>query len=163
MKLRLTLLFILLISSINSINAQEYKRALGLRLGYPFSVNGKLFLNQSKAIEGNLAFYSNSSYSQSSIGLALQVHRPLSTDELDGFNWYYGGGVLVGSWNYRWQSDDPNYFYGLQGFLGIEYTFKDVPLNMALDWSPVFSINGYAGFFRFQRGALILRYVLKYE
>ena len=51
-------LFILVVGfsilSITNTVAQNYKTAVGARIGYPLTLSGKYFINESIALEGNL-------------------------------------------------------------------------------------------------------------
>jgi len=48
--------------------------------------------------------------------------------------WVLGGGVNLGSWT------GDSFVLGLTGMMGIEYSFDEIPLNLGLDWKPVFNL-----------------------
>ena len=148
----IVLLFITL-----SVNAQDYKTSLGLRIGYPYGATVKHFLDKTNALEGILA----SSYGGLVItGLYENEHW---TGKYPGLNWYWGLGAHVGFWDAgaNVHISDPNYtgaVIGVDGILGLEYTFDDFPLNLSLDLLPSFNLIGvtdWAGIY----GALSARYV----
>ena len=46
---------------------------------------------------------------------------------------------------------------GIDGILGLEYTFSEVPICLGLDWKPELNLIGYTGVW--SEGALSIRYV----
>ena len=87
---------------------------------------------------------------RASAPIAIQVHylfqKPLKVDGLD---WYWGVGGQMRyrsfAYDYRYKVyGDPNWYYardqrvtdidlGVDGVLGLEYTFKEVPLSLFVD------------------------------
>lgn len=145
-------------------NAQNYTSAIGLRLGYPLSVSYKHFLSENGAVEVFGGFRSYSGYGWFNVGGLYQYHKPIP--DVDGLNWYFGGGASVFFWNYDndfvfGDEDDSSLSVGLLGNVGLEYTFKEAPINVSVDWVPIFFVNGYGSGFGGGYGALAVRYVLK--
>jgi hypothetical protein len=77
--------------------AQDYKSAVGLRLGSPLAVSYKTFISESSAIEGYVGYRGFSGFSWITINGAYQIHNDISS--VDGLQWYYGGGAGVQLWN----------------------------------------------------------------
>lgn len=156
-------LFILIIGfnmlfQSNSL-AQNYKTAVGARIGYPLTLSGKYFINESIALEGNLGLRAFSGYSWIALSAAGLKHKPL--DVLDGLNWYYGAGLSV----YFWRFDQINTLsssssLGLQGYVGLDYTFKKSPINVTIDWTPTFFIKSFTPGLGTRFGGLGIRYTL---
>ena len=156
-------LFILVVGfsilfSTNSL-AQNYKTAVGARIGYPLTLSGKYFIDESIAVEANLGLRAFSGYSWVALSAAGLKHKPL--DVLDVLNWYYGAGLSV----YFWRFDQINTLsssssLGLQGYVGLDYTFKKTPINITLDWTPTFFIKGYTSGLGTRFGGLGIRYTL---
>lgn len=48
--------------------------------------------------------------------------------------WIVGGGANLGTWN------DDSFVLGIDGMLGVEYSFTELPLNLGLDWKPVLNL-----------------------
>lgn len=162
MKIKNLLFLAILFLGCNfAAQAQEYNSAIGLRLGYPTSISYKTFLSEKGAIEAFAGFRGFSGYSWVNLGAMYQVHNPIS--ELDGLSWYYGGGASVFFWNYKNSFIDAgaNTSFGILGVLGLDYKFKDAPINASLDWVPTFFVNGFGSGFGGGYGALSVRYVLK--
>lgn len=147
-----------------SVQAQEYKSAIGARLGYPLSVSFKTNLNEKNALEAYVGYRGFSGFNWLSASGAYLIHDDLGDTE--GLRWYYGGGAGVIFWSY----DDDFFFedtesslgFTLNGYIGLEYTFSDVPINLTLDWVPTFIISGFgsATGFGADYGSLGVRYVL---
>lgn len=169
--LRLSILSLLIIGGTISLNAQNYKSSVGVRLGSPTSLSYKLFISESNAVEVFLNyrtdrrfFLGNSQYGWRRIGIgaSYQVHEELD-DVLDGLMWYYGGGVSVLYYNYDYNYYNDTYrnvSIGLQGNVGLDYTFEDKPLNISIDWVPTFYINGFINGLGADYGAISIRYIL---
>ena len=156
-------LFILVVGfsmlSLSNSLAQNYKTAVGARIGYPLTLSGKYFIDESIAVEANLGLRAFSGYSWVALSAAGLKHKPL--DVLDGLNWYYGAGLSV----YFWRFDQINTLsssssLGLQGYVGLYYTFKKSPINVTIDWTPTFFINGYTSGLGTRFGGLGIRYTL---
>ena len=76
-------------------------------------------------------------------------------------NWYAGFGAHIGFWdgnNTRWGDDRSYTVIGLDGILGLEYNFTEIPVNFSIDWKPSFNLVGYSGFWG-DGGALSIRYI----
>jgi hypothetical protein len=135
-------LLLLLITTIAaaSAQAQNYKTAIGLRLSSnDAQVNNALtvkhFLNPVVALEGLV------SVGPAAVGLLGEVHQPVST--VPGLRWLYGGGGFVGFTG--------DISAGLQGILGLDYKFVNIPLNLSVDWKPELDLINE---FRFEPAAV---------
>jgi hypothetical protein len=77
-------------------------------------------------------------------------------------NFYYGIGGHIGFWDgrYYWNyNNDRNYtVIGIDGILGLEYNFKEIPFNLSIDWKPAFNLNDSSGFWG-DGGAISIRYI----
>lgn len=151
-------LFVLFLFSVNS-QAQDYKTAVGLRLGYPLSVSYKTFLSDRGAFEGVAGLRSFSGYSWINIGAYYQHHTEIPS--VEGLKWYYGGGANLYFWSYdAGFAGGSSTSIGISGVLGLDYKFADAPINVSVDWIPTFFINGFGSGFGGGYGALAARYVL---
>ena len=154
---KVVLLTLLFAFFVVSSNAQEYRTSLGLRAGLPYGLTIKHFLNKTNAIEGVLA----GSYGGFIItGLYENEHW---TGQYPGLNWFWGVGGHVGFWD---PERNPNFndtytgsaVIGVDGIIGLEYTFEEIPLNLSLDLLPAVNLIGYTGWGGIN-GALSIRYV----
>ncbi len=139
-----------------SARAQDYKTSLGLRAGVPYGVTVKHFFDKYNALEGIMA----ARYQGFIItGLWESEHW---TGHYPGLNWYYGGGAHVGFWSNGTNPNiNANYngaVIGIDGVLGLEYTFDEIPLNLSLDLLPTVNLIGDTGWGGIN-GALSIRYV----
>lgn len=161
-KLFLFLTFIIL--CIFTLQAQDYKTSVGLRLGYPVSASVKHFVTDSHAIEAYVGTRGYSYHRWTNISAAYQIHKPLNIDGLHGLNWYYGfgGSAYFWSWNERYYGTrDRQTSFGVQGYIGLDYTFENIPINITLDWVPSVFLGGYGSGFGGGFGAITVRYTLK--
>jgi hypothetical protein len=144
-----SMLFVLALSS--QLKAQDYKSAIGLRLGYPWGVTYKTFLNETGAID----LFLGTRYSGLTIGGMYQVHNDIS--DVEGLKWYWGGGAIATFYDYGGSSD---LSVGINGVVGLDYKFADAPFNLSLDIMPAFLFGGYYEGFEIW-GGLSARYVIK--
>lgn len=141
-----------------SAGAQDYKTGIGLRAGYPAGLTIKHFLNRKAALEGLLS----TRWGGFVVTGLFEAHRPLA--DVERLNWYYGFGAHVGFWNGNYKYNywgDPGMSYtivGVDGILGLEYNFREIPVNLGLDWKPAFNFNSVAAFWG-DGAALSIRYI----
>ena len=133
-------LFAAAICSLNTVNAQEYKTALGVRLSSANayvnnSISIKHFISDETAVEGLFSFGDPIAF-----GVLLEKHKPLSES---GLRWFYGaGGYLsfIKTYNPNKLKNETNANFGAQGVIGLDYKFTGIPLNLSLDWKPELNI-----------------------
>ena len=142
-----SLLFCFLI--FNSANAQDYKAAVGIRFSSKAalvnnSVSLKYFFTEKTAVEGLISFGD-----PFALGLLVEQHKPLLTNN---FKYFYGGG-FYGAFAGQRRA-------GLQGVLGLDYKVPTLPMNFSIDWKPELTFTKE---FSFETAALGLsaRFTLK--
>ncbi|MFK8056371.1 MAG: hypothetical protein AB8F78_09660 [Saprospiraceae bacterium] len=165
MKKLLFLLFAGILLSSVSLTAQNFESAVGARLGIPLSVSYKLFINESDAVEAYAGISSRAFYNEARVAVAYQRHNSFDLDaELAPLQWYYGAGASVGFYNYAldYIGNSGGIGLGISGYLGVQYAFDDIPLEVTVDWVPTIGIgsNGGRGFAAGYAGAGI-RYILR--
>ena len=138
--------------------AQDYNTGIGFRGGFSSGLTVKHFVGPKAAFEGILSTRWNGFI----ITGLYEVHNQAFNAE--GLKWYFGFGGHIGFWNGNynknyWGDYGTSYtVVGIDGILGLEYSFKDVPINLSLDWKPAFNFVGYSGFWA-DGGALSIRYI----
>ncbi len=157
-------LALLLSTMATQLDAQEYRTAIGARLGYPLSASFKQFISDPGAVEVFAGFRAWTFYRWFNIGGMYQHHFPI--EGVEGLKWYAGGGASVFFWSYDdvfiGRSEYSNTSLGILGVVGLDYKFSDIPLNLSLDWVPTFFVgSGYITGFGGGYGALSARYTLK--
>lgn len=141
--------------------AQTYQKAVGARLGYPLSLSYKTFISENNAVEVFAGTRGFSGYRWISLSGAYQIHKPLSVANTEGLNFYYGAGASVYFWSFDSDLiDDATTTVGLQGYLGLDYSLKNTPINITVDWIPTFFIGGFGAGFGAGYGSLGVRYIL---
>ena len=152
------LLFVILITLFLGFesNAQDYNTGIGLRGGWGTGITIKHFLGGNKAIEG---IFDSQWHGVRITGLYEIHNQAFGVDRL---NWYYGVGAHIGFWNgdhYRDYNNNINYtVIGIDGILGLEYNFKEIPFNIGIDWKPMIDLGGSSGFYG-DGGAISIRYI----
>ena len=124
----------LMLVSALSVKAQ-YKNAIGLRLGDPYGITYKTFIQSNKALDFILNIRNRKGYNLINLTGLYEVHNPIAGAA--GLNWYYGAGGSVGSVNYKGDNDDDTSLsLSVDGVLGLDYVIPNSPLNLSLDWKP---------------------------
>lgn len=145
----------------NEIQAQSFSNAVGLRLGYPVSVSYKQFISETGAFEVYAGTRGYFDYRWMNISAAYQKHAPLD-DIVPGLEWYWGVGAsaFLYSFDNTFVGEANNLGLGAQGYLGVQYNFEDMPVNVTVDWVPTFFLSGYISGAGFGYGSLAVRYIL---
>jgi hypothetical protein len=152
------LTFVLLIALFLGLksNAQDYNTGIGLRGGWGTGLTVKHFLGENKAVEG---IFDSRWHGFSVTGLYEIHNQAFSVNRL---NWYYGVGGHIGFWDgqyYRNHNNNTNYtVIGVDGILGLEYNFEEIPFNIGIDWKPAFNLTDSSGFYG-DGGAISIRYI----
>lgn len=132
----------------STINSTEYKTAIGVKLWTGGGVTLKTFIADKQALEF-IGYFDR--YGTRISGL-YEFHGNLSSE--GALKWYIGPGVHVGL--YRGITA-----VGIDGVVGVDYKFTNMPLNLALDWQPTVELgsgsrNGFIG----NWGGLAIRFTL---
>ncbi len=139
-KIALVCLLIAVISSTQTLSAQDYKTALGVRLSSSNamqnnSISIKQFISERTAIEGLFTFGD-----PLALGALIEFHKPLSAA---GLTYFYGAGGYIAflkTVNVTTQKTSTDANFGAQGVIGLDYKFNNIPLNISLDWKPELNI-----------------------
>jgi hypothetical protein len=155
-KIVITLLIVFGLISVSK--AQDYNTGIGLRGGWESGLTIKHFIGNKSALEGILA----TRWRGFEITGLYEVHN--TAFHADRLKWLYGLGAHVGFWNgdntqRYWGTPGTNYtVVGVDGILGLEYSFIEVPINLSIDWKPAFNFSGYTGWWA-DGGAISIRYI----
>jgi len=145
------LTFVLVVSIITLASAQDYKTGIGLRGGFANGLTIKHFVSSKSAFEGIIS--TSTRYGGYELTVLYELHN--QAFDVEHLNWYVGFGGHIGSYDTDKLSGT---ILGIDGILGIEYNFSEAPINIGLDWKPVFNIVGDSNF-RGDGGALSIRYI----
>lgn len=153
-----TLVFALFLLA-NVGQAQDYKSSIGGKVGFGLVASYKYFMNDTKALD----IFGGVHWAGSLMGgVNYSIHKDI--ESVEGLRWYYGFGGNF--FSYGGTLGLANWFeVGVSGNLGLEYTFKDIPLNISVDYVPTIVVFENDDFNRFNRfrgdyGALTARYIL---
>lgn len=139
----------------SKLDAQNYKTSLGLRIGPYYGVTLKHFTRNVRALEFILVTR------RGGVGLTglYEIHtRAFGLDRLQAYGGI-GGHVNVfdrfDSNFWDWDNDrdrdgidlgnDQLLNIGLDMVLGLEYTIKELPFNVGIDWKPAINLIGDYG------------------
>lgn len=166
-----TILIVILFLSTSSSKAQPYETGIGFRLaGITSGISVKHYISSNSALEGILSFGRHAFL----ITGLYEKHQPFPNAE--GLSWFFGGGAHVGffSSEYRYydfyysshgkikyvefEHSDAGTFLGGDFILGMEYKFKNAPVDLGLDVKPF--IDLVPGLYGYWEGALSIRFTL---
>jgi hypothetical protein len=126
--------------------SQDYETGIGLRAGFYNGLTIKHFTSDKVAVEG---IFSSRWRGFEVTGL-YEVHNvAFNTERL---KWFFGFGGHIGFWDgdytyEKWGRRGETYtVIGIDGIIGLEYSFELIPINIGLDWKPAYNIFGYEGF-----------------
>jgi hypothetical protein len=138
--------------------AQDYNTGIGLRGGFANGLTLKHFVSEKAAFEGIIS----SRWRGIEFTGLYEIHnRAFNTERL---KWFFGFGGHVGFYdgkytNKFWGYPGERYtVVGIDGILGLEYSFVEIPFNISVDWKPAFNFVGYTGFWA-DGGAVSIRYI----
>jgi len=126
--------------------AQDYQTGVGLRLGVSNGLSVKHFVSDRAAVEGLL----HTRWRGLMITGLYEVHQDIQ--DAPGLRWFYGGGAHIGTWDGKrghpdWRHNHNGYtVFGIDGIIGLDYTFASAPINLSLDYKPAFNLTNDVGF-----------------
>lgn len=143
-KVKAVSIFIIVVTTFSTLKAQnlgsDYTTAVGLKF-YPTSITVKHFLQEDRAIEG-LIYLWEDGYRFTGL---YEFHGDING--VEGLKWYAGFGGHIGAYGKQWKIDNPNKnqntTIGVDGVLGLDFKFTDVPINLSADWQPSYNFTGY--------------------
>lgn len=145
----------LIILSTGEIYAQPTQKQAGFRFGGTTGFTGKIIKDDYFAYEGILGFRSGGAQ----LYLLFEGRRPVFYNRIENIYLYFGGGFHGGfvRWNdyyygenkysYPYHHPGNNYnhtgpVFGIDGIIGMEYTFTSVPIALAMDFKPFLEAFG---------------------
>lgn len=128
--------------------AQDYARSVGIRGLIGANATYKHFISNYSAFEGMVGFTFSNLY----LAAVYEKHNAFK-NEVPGLNWYWGAGASL-----LFKSGSMG--IGLVGAIGLDYSFRDLPLNLSIDWMPNIFLTGYDAL-QFTSGGISIRYILE--
>lgn len=154
-----------------SLTASSYNTAIGIRFGgYESGLSIKHFIKSNAAIEGIIS--TGWRYRGTRITGLFEIHKAING--APGLSFFYGGGAHIGFYNrdywFNGKCDGGRYEYkgnwydcdgnrltlGIDGILGLEYHFTEIPFTIGLDIKPSIDLIGWGS--RIGDGAFSVRY-----
>lgn len=136
--------------------SQDYQTGIGFRGGLFNGLTIKHFVSSNTAFETLIT----SRWKGIEFTELYEIHHQIAG--LNGLNLFYGVGAHLGFYNgdhTNWGTPGDQYMaFGVDGILGLEYSFSELPLNISLDWKPEYNLTGYKGMW-YDGGAFSIRYI----
>ncbi|MFW5820712.1 MAG: hypothetical protein ACOCWA_05440 [Bacteroidota bacterium] len=141
-KLIFTLFLSILINY--GVHAQDYINSVGFRGGLSQGITYKHFVTTTDAVDGILAMR------WGGFNITGLYERHIEAFDVEYLYFFYGGGAHIGFWDgdsNPWFDENRGYtVIGIDGVIGLEYVFREIPFNIALDWKPGLNLIGTTGF-----------------
>ena len=134
MKKIAVLLTILSLTAVTGLSAQNYNWAIGVRGGVTASgITVRHNFDPVNSIEGMLDFAQGFN-----VYALYERNVPVIAS---GFNFYYGAGVNIGSWDHH----EGKFTFGINGIVGLEYKVASITQAFSLDYKPNQNVIGKNG------------------
>lgn len=135
---KMILLAFLTFFATQTSQAQYYDNAIGIRAGVASGISFKHFISNNDAIELIASFH------HQSLQLGALYQRHAGAFDIQGMNWYYGGGGFLGFYDGRyhpsWGTEGRHTVLGVMGVLGLEYKIDEIPVSVGIDFTPAIDI-----------------------
>lgn len=143
-------------AQLNGPAGTEYNQAIGIKFPGGLSLTYKKFVTDTRNIELQLT-----SWNQGFRVSGLYEFNYYTFNSVEGLAWFVGPGVHIGLWKEQYSKDYNSYAdLGIDGIIGLDYKFKNIPINASIDWEPAVTLVGTAGFTP-AYGGLAIRYIIK--
>ena len=138
-KLTIALLTIATLFSSQFAFSQDYRTAIGLRAGTTNGLTIKHFTKPKVALEAII------SSRWRGLGFTGLIEGHTRAFDVNRLNFFYGAGAHVYFWGEGKRGYSPypdrSSVVGLDGILGLEYNFREIPINVSLDWKPTYNFT----------------------
>jgi len=142
------LLLLLFFAAFGTLsNAQEFKQAAGIRLGLSPGFEYRIFADAKNSYK----FLLSTRDRGMQFHVLKEFHNYDMFDFTDQLVFYYGGGLHAGyeRWNVKYYhyysraySMHTAFVAGLDGLVGLEYVFNEVPVSLGVEVKPYFEFFG---------------------
>ncbi len=155
-------ILIVALTFIISLSAfsQEYKQALGIRLGYDMSITYKNNLSDKNFIDASVNF---GLFHPGLFSLVVSGFYDWRWDipNVKGLSWYVGPGIFLGPMFYSYAGEGGgskmSFLLSINAGIGLEYKFANTPIALSLDYYPGLQITPGVGF-AYANGGLGVKY-----
>jgi|SRR5690554_2932491 len=153
---RILVLIAFLCMTTVTMYGQDYNTGIGIRTGTSNGLTIKHFTGSTSVLEG---IFATRWGGYNFTGLFQKYDQAFRVPRL---NWFYGFGGHIGSYrgdeHRRYDDEEQHLLFGIDGIIGMEYNFTDIPFNISLDWKPSIDLSG--GFYPWgDEVAFSLRYI----
>ncbi|HUX84708.1 MAG TPA: hypothetical protein VMV20_05710 [Chitinophagaceae bacterium] len=114
------------------------KFQVGLRFGIATSITGRVFLDDQTAIEGLISM----PIFDTRVGVT-GLYEKFGRFGNPGLGVFYGVGAHAEDYTREFVKNNHTYgglIFGVDGIVGIDYTFPFSPINLSLDWKPAIDV-----------------------
>jgi hypothetical protein len=145
--MRISLLLIILVFFTCSLTAQNYTRDVGIRVGDYFTASFRTHQDDRQALEAMVFIGRHGA----TIGVLKEYFQPALGHVSDNLYFQYGMGMHIGFryidryriLNRVYRLDEYRFapVFGVDGLIGLEYRFPDLPFLIGVDIKPYFEYS----------------------
>jgi hypothetical protein len=141
------ILIIILFCATFTTKAQDFKQAAGIRMGWTPGFEYRIFTDPANSYK----FLLGTRDRGVQLHLFKEFHRYNMFSFTDQITFFYGAGLHAGyeKWdvihyheNTQWYETRTGLIAGLDGLVGLEYTFYEVPISLGIEAKPYFEFFG---------------------
>lgn len=135
-------LFSIIFLAIVSAKAQApYQKAIGIKFPQGLTVSYKNFISEKTLIELQAGFVTDAFRAA-----GLYEFYFYNLGKVNGLGWYVGPGVHYQIYKNNYQKENNiKSEFGIDGIIGLDYKFNNLPINVSADWQPSITLVGNSG------------------
>ena len=135
--------FLVTVFFTSVVHAQApYNHALGVKFPGGLSLTYKKFITDTRNIEAQFT-----AWHEGFRVAGLYEFNFYTFDKVPELSWFVGPGAHIGFWKSGYEKTyNSTADVGIDGIIGLDYKFKDAPINISVDWEPSVTLIGSAGF-----------------
>lgn len=144
----------ILFSVAIAANAQApYNKAIGIKFPSGITATYKNFISDKSSIELQAGFLPDAFRVA-----GLYEFNFFNLGNIEGLGWYVGPGVHFQAYKNSYQKENNvKSEFGVDGIIGLDYKFNNLPINISADWQPSVALVGDSGG-SVSNGGIAIRY-----
>ena len=129
------------LASISVYAQTPYQHAIGLKFPSGITVTYKNFITEKAAAELQAGFLPDAFRAA-----GLYEFNFFNLGNVNGLGWYAGPGVHYQVYKNSYQKENNiKSEFGIDGIIGLDYKFNNLPINISADWQPSIALVGNSG------------------
>ena len=129
------------LASISVYAQTPYQQAIGVKFPSGLTVTYKNFITEKASMELQAGFLPDAFRAA-----GLYEFNFFNLGNVNGLGWYAGPGVHYQVYKNSYQKENNiKSEFGIDGIIGLDYKFNNLPINISADWQPSIALVGNSG------------------